>query len=80
MITSDKVADILYTATTNKKVTRADFEYQFPKVAKNPTRFHNNIMREVRRLTGEGLLSRKNRGVYSITAQGRKALNKFDSR
>jgi predicted transcriptional regulator len=80
MITSDKVADILYAATLDKKVTREDFEFAFPKVAKNPTRFHDNIMREVRRLSNEGLLSRKNRGVYSITAQGRKALNKFDSR
>ena len=80
MITSNKVADILYTATLDKKVTREDFELTFPKVAKNSTRFHNNIMREVRRLSEEGLLSRKNRGVYSITAQGRKALTKFDSR
>ena len=79
MITSDKIADILYTATTAKKVDRTDFETAFPKVAKNPTRFHNNIMREVRRLSNEGLLTRKNRGVYSITPVGRKALKKFNS-
>jgi restriction endonuclease Mrr len=80
MITSEKIADILYTAMTSKKVTRSDFELAFPKVAKNPTRFHNNIMRSVRRLSTEGLLTRKNRGVYSITATGRKALSRFDSR
>jgi hypothetical protein len=80
MITSETSARILDVATGSKKVNRADFETAFLKLAKNPTRFHNQVMRQVRRLSTEGLLSRKNRGVYSITAAGRKALSRYDSR
>jgi hypothetical protein len=80
MIKSETSACILDVAIDTKKATRADFETAFPKLAKNSTRFHNQVMRQVRRLSTEGLLTRKNRGVYSITAAGRKALSRYDSR
>ena len=80
MITSETVANVLFCAGQTKKVTRSDFETFFPKAAKKPTTFHNGVMRTVRRLADDGLLTRKNRGVYSITREGRTALKRFDSR
>lgn len=79
-ITSERVATLLDVAAQCKKANRDDYEYAFPKLAKKPTVFHNNVMREVRRLALSGLLVRKGRGVYSITATGRKALKRYDSR
>ena len=80
MITSERSADILNIATNFKKVSRYDFENSFSKEARNVTDFHNNTMRCVRLLAEKGLLTRKNRGVYSISREGRNALKAYNKR
>lgn len=68
---------VLHAATKEKSITNSVLRrrMRIPRTEMNTETFNNSIGRTVRTLAENGMLKRTDRGTYTITSKGRKAVN-----
>jgi predicted transcriptional regulator len=68
---------VLHAATKEKTINTSVLRrrMRIPRTEMNNEMFNNSIGRTVRYMAEDGLLKRTDRGTYTITSKGRKAVN-----